>query len=79
MFVIVCYFLVFLSSVSFYNVEKSQNEEKPMNEQGFPIDWYCMCINVLISISRLLISISRHQLKGRSMRVLHRYSKEFKE
>ena len=42
-----CYFIVLISSVSFYNVENSPNKEKPLNEQVCPNYWmvlYMYCI-----------------------------------
>ena len=34
-----CYFIVLMSSLLFYNVENSKNKEKPLNEWLFPNFW----------------------------------------
>jgi hypothetical protein len=40
-----CYFIVLMSSLLFYNVENSQIKENPLNEKVVQtFDWYCIYI-----------------------------------
>ena len=39
-----CYFIVLLSSLLFYNVENSTNKEKPLNEKVCPNFWLVLYI-----------------------------------
>ena len=49
----VCYFIVLMSSLLFYNVENSKNKEKPLNEQGCLLTgtvWFICHIYLIVTV-----------------------------
>ena len=61
-----CYFIVFMSSLLFYNVENSKNKEKPLNRCVQNSDWYwllpanrnpCLCTLKCVCVCALRVCV----------------------